>query len=131
MVTTNAWTLGVPLILTIDPLSALAEGHDFPRQRYRPFVRLSAQGPSAYKPRTLTPRPQRQHRLSAFHPPAPSRTLQALAHQRFTCGFDDARSNRYVMRPEGCIAHPGALRTTRRERLMNRLTTGIARAPAP
>ena len=58
----------------------LAEGNDFPGQRHRPFVRLSEQRPGACKPLTLTPRAKRQNRLSARHPPAHPRTLQALAH---------------------------------------------------
>lgn len=33
--------LGVTLILTLDSLSAFAEGNDFLRQRYRPFVRFT------------------------------------------------------------------------------------------
>src|SRR5215831_19096389 len=80
--------LGVTLILTIDSLSAFAEGNDFPRQRYWPFVRLSEQRPGAFKPLTLTQRAKRQNRLATLHPPAHPRALQALAHQGFTCGFD-------------------------------------------
>jgi endonuclease/exonuclease/phosphatase family metal-dependent hydrolase len=50
----SKFPMGVALILTRASLSAFAKGNDFPRQHHRPFVCLSEQRPSAFKPLTLT-----------------------------------------------------------------------------
>jgi hypothetical protein len=122
--------MGVTLILTRDASSAFGEGHDVPRQRHRRLLRRAQERPRACKPLTLTQRAQWQNGLPARRPPAPPRTLHALADARLTRRAPP-RAPGPVLRPSGARAHAVAMLTHRGQRFLPGLTTGGARPPTP
>src|SRR5438874_7667820 len=119
---------GVGLILTVHSSPTLAQGNHLLWYAHGALISLDQQRPRTFKSSTLAQGAKRQNGLPAGVTPAHARTLQALAHQGFTGSFYHARSNRQILRSQVRIAHPMAMLTKIRQRLMHRLTTGIARA---